>query len=210
MVEADVRRPRIVASVALIATFAVVAVPGPSGPRATSPFDASSIDLVSAARPETETDVRVRGPMTIEPLDPGARSDGSLDHDSTLLEPSQPTEPPTARPGAAQPTPETGTVRRNRWRHDAEASWYGPGFIGNGTACGQILTRSLVGVAHRTLPCGTLIAFRNPENGRVVVAPVVDRGPFVSGRRWDLTYGLCKQLDHCYTGPIDWRYGPRD
>jgi rare lipoprotein A len=101
-------------------------------------------------------------------------------------------------------------VRRNRWRHDAEASWYGQGFIGNGTACGQTLTRRLIGVAHRTLPCGTLIAFKNPKNGRVVVAPVVDRGPFVSGRRWDLTYGLCKKLDHCYTGPIDWRYGPRD
>ena len=77
--------------------------------------------------------------------------------------------------------------------------------IGNGTACGQTLTRSLVGVAHRSLPCGTKITFR--YGGQTVTMPVVDRGPYVSGRIFDLTYGACKQLDHCFTGPIEWRYG---
>jgi rare lipoprotein A len=84
-------------------------------------------------------------------------------------------------------------------------SWYGPGFYGNRTACGYTLTRSLLGVANRTLPCGTKVTFRNPANGRIVTAPVVDRGPFVSGRQWDMTGGLCLKLDHCYTGPIEWR-----
>src|SRR5437588_9851339 len=37
----------------------------------------------------------------------------------------------------------------------AKATWYGPGLFGKRTACGQRLTRSLVGVAHRRLPCGT-------------------------------------------------------
>lgn len=84
-------------------------------------------------------------------------------------------------------------------------SWYGPGFYGNRTACGQAMTRGLIGVAHRTLPCGSRITFRNPANGRTVTAPVVDRGPYVSGRHWDLTAGLCRQLDHCYTGSLLWR-----
>ena len=85
-------------------------------------------------------------------------------------------------------------------------SWYGPGFYGKRTACGQAMTESLVGVAHRTLPCGTKITFKNPSNGRIVTAPVVDRGPYVSGRQWDLTGGLCLKLGHCYTGSIAWKY----
>jgi rare lipoprotein A (peptidoglycan hydrolase) len=67
----------------------------------------------------------------------------------------------------------------------AIASWYGPGFYGNRTACGQLMTPELQGVAHRTLACGTLVALA--YGGRIVFVPVVDRGPFVAGRLWDLT-----------------------
>jgi rare lipoprotein A (peptidoglycan hydrolase) len=69
------------------------------------------------------------------------------------------------------------------------------------------MTTSLRGVANRTLPCGTKITFRNPANGRAITVKVVDRGPYVAGRQWDLTGGLCVALDHCYTGPLDWRFG---
>ena len=92
------------------------------------------------------------------------------------------------------------------WHLDGNVSWYGPGFYGKRTACGQAMTESLVGVAHKTLPCGTKITFKNPANGRTVTAPVVDRGPFVSGRQWDLTGGLCLALSHCYTGSLYWKY----
>lgn len=92
------------------------------------------------------------------------------------------------------------------WTHDPEASWYGPGFYGNRTACGLAYTKTILGVAHRSLPCGTLVEFRNPKNGRTEIVPVIDRGPYVSGRIWDLSGGLCVALDHCYTGPIDWRF----
>ena len=111
--------------------------------------------------------------------------------------------------GAIQPDATARVVAIPQWRYDGNVSWYGPGFYGKRTACGLALTRTLVGVAHRTLPCGTLITFRNRANGRVVVAPVVDRGPYVSGRHWDLTAGLCLKLGHCYTGSIDWRYGSK-
>jgi rare lipoprotein A (peptidoglycan hydrolase) len=144
--------------------------------------------------------------MTPSPLDPGARSDGNLDDSSTLYEPALSDESPEARPPAAQPKAKTGTIKKNTWRMDPNVSWYGPGFYGKRTACGQAMTESLVGVAHRTLPCGTRITFKNPSNGRIVTAPVVDRGPYVSGRQWDLTGGLCLKLGHCYTGSIAWKY----
>ena len=70
------------------------------------------------------------------------------------------------------------------------------------TACGVLFTRTVVGVAHRTLPCGTLVAFT--YRGRTVIAPVIDRGPYVVGRVWDLSGGLCVALRHCFTGPISW------
>ena len=66
------------------------------------------------------------------------------------------------------------------------ASYYGPGLYGNRTACGQTLTTTLLGVAHRTLPCGTLVNLAYA--GRAVTVPVVDRGPNVAGREFDLTY----------------------
>ena len=65
------------------------------------------------------------------------------------------------------------------------ASWYGPGLYGNTTACGQRLKPSTVGVAHKTLPCGTKVRFY--YRGRTAKVPVIDRGPFVAGREWDLT-----------------------
>ena len=198
----DVRRPKVVAIAALIAAFATVAVPGSAGSQAPSLDTTPSADLFA-----TVETAAVRGPvMTPSPLDPGARSDGNLDDNSTLFEPALSDESPEARPPAAQPKAKTGTIKKNTWRVDRNVSWYGPGFYGKRTACGQAMTESLVGVAHRTLPCGTRVTFKNPSNGRVVTARVVDRGPYVSGRQWDLTGGLCLKLGHCYTGSIAWKY----
>ena len=43
------------------------------------------------------------------------------------------------------------------------------------------------GVAHRTLPCGTLV--KVTYAGRAVVLPVLDRGPYSHIAEWDLTAG---------------------
>ena len=67
--------------------------------------------------------------------------------------------------------------------HEVLASWYGPG---GRTACGQELTASTLGVANKTLPCGTRVTLR--YHGRTIRVPVIDRGPFVAGRTYDLTY----------------------
>lgn len=64
------------------------------------------------------------------------------------------------------------------------ATWYGPGLFGNRTACGQTLRRDTWGIAHRTLPCGTLVTLHH--HGRRVTVRVIDRGPF-SGATVDLT-----------------------
>ena len=72
------------------------------------------------------------------------------------------------------------------------ASWYGPGFYGNRTACGQTFTSRLMGVAHRSLPCGYIVTIR--YNGRYRTVPVVDRGPYVRGRDFDLTEALRNYL----------------
>lgn len=66
------------------------------------------------------------------------------------------------------------------------ASWYGPGFYGNRTACGQVYTPEIMGVAHRLLPCGTQIRITSPA-GVTIVAPVIDRGPYIVGRSLDLS-----------------------
>jgi hypothetical protein len=198
-----VRRLTVVAITALIAVIAAVAVPGPVGSWVPSPITTPSAEDFALVR----VDLPVRGPaLTIEPLDPAARSDANLDHDSTMLEPDLRDVPVRTRPSVDPPEARADSVVKNPWRRDGNVSWYGPGFYGKRTACGLAMTESLVGVAHRSLPCGTRVSFRNPANGRVVTAPVVDRGPYVSGRQWDLTGGLCKRLDHCYTGSLEWRY----
>lgn len=198
------RRTRVVASLALIAVFASVAVPGPVGSWAPSPTDQVAPDLFQ----RVEVAAAARGmAMTIQPLDPGALSDGNLDQRSTLFEPTTRTEPPQARVQAAQPRAKAKSIARNTWHKDRNVSWYGPGFYGRRTACGKALTTSLVGVAHRTLPCGTKVTFKNPSNGRVVTVTVVDRGPYVSGRDWDLTGGACLKLKACRTGTLLWRLG---
>ena len=74
----------------------------------------------------------------------------------------------------------------------AGASWYGPGLYGNKTACGQTLRATTIGVAHRNLPCGTMVKF--VYHGNAVVAPVIDRGPYVKGRAWDLTAAASEAL----------------
>lgn len=74
----------------------------------------------------------------------------------------------------------------------AYASWFGPGFYGNRTACGQTLTSGTLGVAHKTLPCGTKLRLRHGK--RKVTVRVIDRGPFIPGREFDLTYATKKRL----------------
>jgi len=91
--------------------------------------------------------------------------------------------------GAARGTRSLG--RLNVFRY-ANASWYGPGLFGNRTGCGGRLGYSQLGVAHKTLPCGTKVTLRH--NGRSVRVPVIDRGPYVGSREYDLTAATARRL----------------
>jgi hypothetical protein len=197
-----VRRLRVVAGLALTALLAMAALPGSVGSQGISPaipVDATLFRAVDAASIDGSA-------ATTLTLDPTYRSDGTLTDGTILLDPDQqPAVPPRPDVGAVQPRAPLSSVAIPQWHVDGNISWYGPGFYGNRTACGYEMTRTLVGVAHRSLPCGTLVTFRNPANGRTVTARVVDRGPYVSGRQWDMTAGLCLALGHCYTGSILWK-----
>ncbi len=82
----------------------------------------------------------------------------------------------------------------------AGATWYGPGLYGNQTACGQVLRPHTLGVAHRSLPCGTAVKF--VHRGRQIVTRVIDRGPFTTGNQWDLTNGARRALGFAGSGQI--------
>lgn len=91
-------------------------------------------------------------------------------------------------------------VGRMRAFRRSFASWYGPGFYGRRTACGQTFHAGLMGVAHKTLPCGTRLTFRKGD--RIVRARVIDRGPFHPGREFDLSPAVKRALGFGSTGPV--------
>jgi rare lipoprotein A len=77
------------------------------------------------------------------------------------------------------------------YRH-AAASYYGPGLYGGGLACGGTLQPGTLGVASKTLPCGAKVKFL--YRGQTITVPVVDRGPYVAGRDFDLTAATKERL----------------
>ena len=86
----------------------------------------------------------------------------------------------------------TGSLSTN------QATWYGGPLLGHQTACGQTLRRSTIGVANKTLPCGTRVVFG--YQGRWVRAKVIDRGPYTKGVSWDLTRATADRLDFTSVG----------
>lgn len=137
---------------------------------------------------------------TSEPeLEPGSTASGLIDGSSALhipfapaMLPASPAAPPapvavlafSSAPLAPVVSAPAATVAVGG-ASTVIASWYGPGFYGNRTACGQLYTPEISGVAHKTLPCGTLLQLE--FRGRVVTVPVIDRGPFIAGRTLDLS-----------------------
>lgn len=79
----------------------------------------------------------------------------------------------------------------------AGASWYGGG---GGLACGGQLTSTTMGVANKTLPCGSQVTLRYGE--RTVRVRVIDRGPYVAGREFDLTEATKRALGFGDTGQV--------
>jgi hypothetical protein len=72
-------------------------------------------------------------------------------------------------------------------------------------ACGGVLRVPQLGVANKTLPCGTEVIFR--YGNRAIRVPVIDRGPYIAGREWDLTGAAAEALHFPGLGLIEWRLG---
>ena len=76
----------------------------------------------------------------------------------------------------------------------ALASWYDDAGT---TACGFHAT---YGVANLSLPCGTKVTLRHGRHA--VRVKVIDRGPFVAGREYDLTAATAQKLHFGGTGAV--------
>ena len=88
--------------------------------------------------------------------------------------------------------------------YTARAAPYGPSAAHPRTACGQPLTNETQGVAHPVLPCGVRVYIR--FHGHEVLTQVIDRGPNVPGREFDITKALANRLDLHGTQSIQWRF----
>jgi rare lipoprotein A (peptidoglycan hydrolase) len=87
--------------------------------------------------------------------------------------------------------------------YKARAAPYGP-TTRTRTACGQRLDRKTRGVAHPLLPCGVKVFLR--FRGREVLTQVIDRGPTVPGREFDVTKPLADAIGLHGTQDIEWGF----
>ncbi|MFN2520483.1 MAG: septal ring lytic transglycosylase RlpA family protein [Candidatus Limnocylindria bacterium] len=133
---------------------------------------------VAAVAPTPPPVVAV-APAPDEPVPPTPEPPRASPAARALPLPLPPTAAPTPAPAAAPLAAAVGGGTL------VLASWYGPGFYGNRTACGQVYTTQIQGVANRTLACGTIVTLT--YGGRTVSVPVIDRGPYVAGRTLDLS-----------------------
>jgi rare lipoprotein A len=108
--------------------------------------------------------------------------------------------PLSARARMSAPGAAPRSLGRLNVYRSALASWYGPGLYGQHLGCGGTLSAGSVGVAHKSLPCGTRVTLRH--RGRILRVRVIDRGPYVGGREFDLTAATAQRLGFSGHGAI--------
>jgi rare lipoprotein A len=90
---------------------------------------------------------------------------------------------PRTRPPAKIGAIETGT-----------ASWYGPGYNGKRTACGDRFDQDALTAAHGTYPCGTKLKVTLLSTGKSSVVTVNDLFTNHKGRLIDLSRGAARAI----------------
>ena len=173
-----------------------------------------------AAQPTDEPAAQPTDEQVAQPTDAQVASVAQplAEQVAPVAEPVAPVAQPTAEPIAAPtPTPETKPDAPRQAESEQKAasvenkpllyetgiaSTYGQGdgFEGMRTGCGSIFHTHEVQVAHKTLPCGTVVRIEDTSSGKTVDAEVTDRGPYVPGRIVDLSYAAFTQLDPSGTG----------
>lgn len=111
-------------------------------------------------------------------------------------------ETPNEPKAPAKPKARQSSGSSSSWK-SVKASWYGPGLYGNHTASGMTLNPGSMVLAHRSLPFGTKVEIR--YDGKTVIAEVQDRGPFISGRVFDLGPGVAKAVGFEGVHTIEYR-----
>ena len=88
--------------------------------------------------------------------------------------------------------------------YTALAGSSGVASLGRRTACGEVISATIEGVGNPVLPCGVrvYIGYR----GKHILTRVIDRGPYVPGREFDLTPALAAQLQLSGVQEIEWSY----
>jgi rare lipoprotein A len=90
---------------------------------------------------------------------------------------------PLTRPPVRIGTTATGT-----------ASWYGPGYHGKRTACGDRFDQDALTAAHGTYPCHTRVKVTLLSTGKSVVLTINDLFPNHNGRLIDVSRGAARQI----------------
>jgi rare lipoprotein A len=104
----------------------------------------------------------------------------------------------------AQTRDKTTTSPQPEGSFVALAGSSGPAAFGRRTACGGVIHAETEGVAHPTLPCGVRIFIT--YRGMTVLTQVIDRGPYVPGRQFDVTDALARKLGLRNVQTIHWSY----
>ena len=104
---------------------------------------------------------------------------------------------------AAPPAPVYSRPAHIEREHPAsvvKASWYGPGMVGQPTSSGELYDPNRLTAASKTLPIGSVVQVKNPNNGRSVNVRINDCGPYVRGRSLDLSHRAAQKLGITHAG----------
>ncbi|MGI8550265.1 MAG: RlpA-like double-psi beta-barrel domain-containing protein [Dehalococcoidia bacterium] len=82
------------------------------------------------------------------------------------------------------------------------ATWYGPGFDGQRTKCGQVYQQWGYTAASNDLPCGSVIQVTNLGTGLSVIVTVTDTGAFRHPNILDLSRGAFSAIASTDSGVI--------
>lgn len=99
--------------------------------------------------------------------------------------------PPPVMP---PPQEETAKPENPKVEQVGNASWYGPAQDGKETASGAPFDSNGLTAAHPTLPLGTKAVVTNLKTGKSVTVTITDRGPYVKGRKIDLSRAAAQKI----------------
>ena len=107
-------------------------------------------------------------------------------------------QPPPLPPAPAPPQPlvqeEPAKPEGKKVEQMGKASWYGPYHDGKETANGETFDPDELTAASPTLPLGTTAIVTNLETGKSVKVKINDRGPYVKGRKIDLSQAAARKM----------------